>query len=336
MGKTSIEWCRSDDGTPGRSWNPIAAYYNGQRGWFCTHKSSGCEHCYAASINKRLGNGLGYIAQNEKWIEWKVIPKILEEPLHWKKPSRVFTCSMTDLFHESIPIEITQQVWRMMVRSYREHGHTFICLTKRPEVMRERLGPRGFGWYATELAVPCPEQGIWLGVSCEDQKTADERITILLQTPAAVRFVSVEPLLGPIDISPWLRRCVREPLDDGTFLHSDGLDWIIVGGESGPHARPMHPDWARSIRDQCQASGVAFFHKQNGEYLPCGPVENDDEFSGGQAFECASGGRSSITSLNRGRYIKLDDQIMEHVGKRCAGRLLDGVEWSEFPKGNHV
>jgi protein gp37 len=157
-----------------------------------------------------------------------------------------------------------------------------------------------------------PIKNIWLGVSCEDQKTADERIPILLQTPAAVRFVSLEPLLGPIDLGEF-QPFLGITKHAGTYKAARGvlsgwINWVIVGGESGPNARPMHPDWVSSIRDQCQEAGVPFFFKQWGEY----------SFAGNHVD-------------NNGVRI-LNSTIMQRVGKKVAGRILDGREWNEYPE----
>jgi protein gp37 len=187
------------------------------------------------------------------------------EPLHWKKPSRIFVCSMGDLFHGGGSSMSIRWVFETMARSAR---HTFCVLTKRPVRMNEWVRGEADHWPVWPLP------NIWLGVSVEDQKAAYERIPILLQTPAALRFVSVEPMLASISLVRWLpitfqgpdryRLVEHEASDFGPWR---GLDWVICGGETGPGARPMHPDWARSLRDQCQAAGVPFFFKGWGDAI---------------------------------------------------------------------
>jgi len=204
----------------------------------------------------------------------------LDDPLHWKKPSKIFVNSMSDLFHEDVPDKFINDVFDTMEYAAQ---HTYIILTKRPDRMCNFIHNY---WIET---LPLAEH-IWLGVSVENQQVADERIPLLLQTPAAVRFVSVEPMLGPVDIRKYLLNLscdhfaenpeeneVREGVIDCyrpenvsgkcspincPFGGYDKLDWIICGGESGPGARPIHPDWVRSLRDQCQEAGVPFFLKQ--------------------------------------------------------------------------
>jgi protein gp37 len=217
----------------------------------------------------------------------ELIPSKLDEPLRWRKPRRVFVNSMSDLFHEALPDEAIDRVFGAMICA---PWHTFQVLTKRPARMRDYLSktrgpenvltrilstgremPKPKGWRAPEGS-PWPYRNVWLGVSVEDQATADERIPLLLQTPAAVRFISYEPALGGLDIAgfltPW---CWRE--SDG---HTDRgpcaptrLDWVIVGGESGPGARPFDVAWARSVVAQCKAAGVAAFYKQGGASNRC-------------------------------------------------------------------
>lgn len=252
--KTGIEWTDA-------TWNPI----RGVRGkWSCVKVSPGCANCYAEAMNVRFGGPRYTVGADELRLD----PDVLAEPRQWKKPRRVFVCSMTDLFEERVKDEWIESVWTTMGRS---PNHTFQVLTKRAERMRDVM--------AGLPTLP----NVWLGVSVEDQERADERIPLLLQTPAAVRFVSAEPLLGPVD---FLR---LGTMDDGTrgalsydalaggWWHRRGraerwirrdegprLDWVIVGGESGPGARPMDLAWARSTVKQCRAAGVAVFVKQLG------------------------------------------------------------------------
>ena len=207
-----------------------------------------------------------------------LIPEVLSAPLRWKKPRRIFVDSMSDLFHEQVPDEFIEQVFAIMARAPQ---HTFQILTKRPERMSQWVERFYDNWCWPESGCPIglgPLPHIWLGVSCEDQPTADERIPWLLQTPAAVRFISYEPALGPVDLGfylfPW--HCCRS--DDqqqyhGLTSHRERcwqsratINWAIAGGESGLGVRPAHPDWFRSVRDQCVAAQVPFYFKQWGEW----------------------------------------------------------------------
>jgi protein gp37 len=254
---TKIEW--TDE-----TWNPVTG---------CTKVSPGCDHCYAERIVERFkGKGaFENVTLNEER---------LDAPLRWRKPRRVFVNSMSDLFHDSVPDEYIAKVFAVMALSPR---HTFQVLTKRHARMRSLLGAHGF-WAQVGLAaldlreIWLPAAGVsldahalpnvWLGVSVEDQKWADIRVPALLDTPAAVRFLSCEPLLGPVDIlHPYLVPGPDCACERGGSVCDPTIDWVIAGGESGPGARPMHPDWARSLRDQCLAAGVPYFFKQTGSLL---------------------------------------------------------------------
>jgi len=292
--------------------------------------------------------------------------KALLEPLKWKRPRMIFVCAHGDLFHESVPDEWIDRVFAVMALCPQ---HTFQVLTKRSARMlaymtdpttRDRLTDavraigRAYdskphsakrrimtaddivGWNAWATAGNLesgthawPLPNVWLGVSAERQQEADARIPDLLATPAAVRFVSAEPLLGPIDLQTDLRRY----LDHGLSCRPGAIDWIITGGESGRGARPMHPDWARSIRDQCAAAGVAFLFKQWGAW-----GDFSDGFAGNAAnIVLAPDGSKLGASTNN-----IDDMPdidwrkhggawMVRVGKKRAGRLLDGVEHNGMP-----
>ena len=285
------------------TWNPIRARRrDGQPnkaggGWICQRVSAGCQNCYAAGINKRLGTGFDYDAKGIAASDIYLDEKALEQPLHWKKPRRIFVCSMTDLFGEWVPDEMIDRVFAVMALS---KSHTFQLLTKRPERMREYLNGLGADtpefstrwdvarrWLRSVLSSPqdrktmgrweyvgvmmayqrFPLPNVWLGVSVENQRVADERIPELLATPAAVRFVSAEPLLGPVDLA------THKALDqDGSFTGwriPYGLHWVIVGGESGPGARPCNIDWIRGIVQQCQGARVPVFVKQLGAKPLC-------------------------------------------------------------------
>jgi protein gp37 len=235
MTKTSIEWTDS-------SWNPLRASVNDGPGvgWACVRVSQGCVNCYAATMNKRLGTGLDYTVPALGKVATYVDQKALAAPLSWRKPRRIFVCSMSDLFGDWVTDSEIESVWDVMVKAT---WHTFQVLTKRPERMRAWVNKHaesgGLGW---------PRKHIWIGTSVESQDVY-ERVGVLVDTPAAVRFLSCEPLLGPLFIEP---------------EHMMGLDWLIVGGESGPHARPMNLDWARSLVAQCRTAPVAAFVKQLG------------------------------------------------------------------------
>jgi protein gp37 len=324
MGKTTIEWTDA-------SWNPIVG---------CTEISPGCANCYAARLAatrlrstpqyKRLADSfVGELnPPSPRWTgEVRFLPERLEEPLHWKKACKIFVCDMGDLFHESVRDEWIDQIYAVMVDC--EHSHIFQILTKRPERMknyfsnltaeRVRKHLRGMGTLAWPL------RNIWLGTSVENQHFADERIPVLLSTPAAVRWISAEPLLGPVDIDKYLYMHRVDPKRHGTEDEMRGqipfLDWVVCGGESGPNARPMHPDWARSLRAQCQAAVVPFFFKQWGEWLP--------EYQ--SHAPAARYPRRSVTATTL--YIDIDRpaQHLFKIGKKAAGRLLDGRTWDEFP-----
>ena len=203
----------------------------------------------------------GKVRLNEEW---------LTQPLKWRRPRMIFVCAHGDLFHEGVPDEWIDRVFAVMALSPQ---HTFQVLTKRAKRMREYMGDmmqpgsarvmkigqataQFVAFVADQSSVVWfPLPNVWLGVSAEDQTRADERVPDLLATPAAVRFVSAEPLLGPIDFN----EVIPNPIAWNFKYGFDGLNWIIAGGESGRDARPMHPDWARSIRDQCATAGVAFF-----------------------------------------------------------------------------
>ncbi|MBI2917179.1 MAG: phage Gp37/Gp68 family protein [Chloroflexi bacterium] len=196
----------------------------------CTKISPGCAHCYAEAMTIRFGRGKPFLPGRS---EIKLHPGRLRLPLTWKAHRRIFVNSMSDLFHGEVPIAFVRQVFDVMAQG---HQHVFQILTKRHEQLRA---------LAHELDWP---QHVWIGVSVEDQYWADQRIPCLAAVPAGVRFLSVEPLLEKVDLRPYLK----------------DLQWVIVGGESGPKARPMDPDWVRRIRDDCSVAGVPFFFKQWG------------------------------------------------------------------------
>jgi len=230
---TKIEW--TDE-----VWNVVSG---------CSPVSEGCLNCYAKRIYKRFGRDFSV----------QLHPERLDIPLHWKRPRRIFVCSVSDLFHGAVPFDFIKSVWEVMHEAHTKYGHIFQVLTKRPERMLEALGPRGFGWYAVEAPLPCPEPGIWLGVSVESAKYLP-RLDVLARVPAKVRFVSCEPLLEQLDLGPWLQPWGHRGVPD--------LQWVIVGGESGHSHRPMQIEWVQSLADQCDAAGVACFVKQGASLKP--------------------------------------------------------------------
>ena len=320
MGKTKIEWTATvnPDGTvtQGRTWNPT-------RG--CALVSEGCRHCYAMKFAHRFsGAGRPYEGLTEigpdgpRWTGKVVtLPDRLDEPRSWRKPSRIFVNSMSDLFHEDVPEEFIGHVFTTMFRC---RQHTFQILTKRPAEMLDLIGNAETRWGPfAEGHWPLPN--VWLGVSVEDQKTADERIPLLLQTPAAVRFVSYEPAIGPVEFDCGPGKAGPHRYFSAEIDHPEDarIDWVICGGESGPGARPMHPDWARSARDQCVAAGVPFFFKQHGAWLHRDAMTD-------QQFQL----------IDQVENLANTSQEYFRVGKKAAGRLLDGREWNELPKNRII
>ena len=340
---SKIEWTSE-------TWNPIVG---------CSIVSPGCTNCYAmrtAARNIVLNPALMHYAGTTKpskagpvWTgKMALAPEhIITKPLRRRKPTMWFVNSMSDLFHEDVPDSWVDTVFAVIGDTPQ---HTYQILTKRAARMRsyfERLPRRvseldchsGLDW----LHFPLPN--VWLGVSAERQQEADARIPDLLATPAAVRFVSAEPLLGPIDFD-----AVKYTHTAGFFggalrwhhrghchvqegLRYPSLDWIIVGGESGPGARPMHPDWARGIRDQCQAAGVPFFFKQWGEWSVSIDRDRDDpDWRLDYTHEYADARPSCWLNFDGGRgFHGSRFHVMRQIGKAKAGRLLDGREWNEMP-----
>jgi protein gp37 len=233
-----------------------------------------------------------------------------------KKPKRVFVGSMTDLFHKHAHIYDLDRIFLSMSR---HPLHTFLILTKRPERMKIYMtlscDDRRIG-----VPHPWPLPNVWLGVTVCNQEEVDKKIPFLLQAPAAKRFISVEPMLEPVDLHPYLPGgCDCEACTYGTGC-SPKLDWVICGGETGPGARPAHPDWVRGLRDQCQESGTPYFFKGWGEWgFAPGETATHALTSTGELFVCSPG-----DDLHGAWPCK-------KVGKRRSGRLLDGQEWNEVP-----
>lgn len=344
---TKIEWATE-------SWNPVTG---------CTPVSEGCENCYAERFALRLASRAGYPARPHHF-DVTLHPDRLEQPLKWRKPRRIFVCSMGDLFHEDV-----DAVWVDFVLTIAALAdqHQYLILTKRPERMRDyfsasygefcqRLNEASRLIHGTDTAPvimptqkhgmvpgkPWPLKNVWLGVTAENQARADERIPVLLSIPAAVHFVSIEPMLGPVDLTQ-IGSMKGESLSAletiiGLAYERPPLDWIIVGGETGPGARPVHPAWVRDVRDQCWAANVPFFFKQWGEWtrIISGGVGTCKLYDTGQntiargdwRFAQFMGDKWSygVTETNMAEKV-----ILAKVGKKLAGRELDGREWNEYP-----
>lgn len=303
--QSDIEWTDA-------TWSPVIG---------CTKESPGCKNCYAErEVETRWSKNPRSMWFGRKFTDIGLRAEALGQPLGWRAPRRIFVCPRADLFHPAVPFDFIAAVFGTMAVTRR---HTYQVLTKRAARMREffeKVSPENVREYTQRHTVGGMIQGwmheggwqwplpnVHLGVSIETQPYADERIPELLATPAMVRWISAEPLLGSLSIDRWLRPR-QTPLEDGyRGDHPPGwrtdfrtLSWVVVGGESGPDARPMHQEWAISLRDQCQAAGVPFFFKQWGEYL-------------------------------QGAYGADGQPTFARVGKRTAGRDLGGREWNEVP-----
>lgn len=325
--------------------------------WGCRRASEGCLNCYIPRqpplrmagqkfSHDGVGATTGLVFRLDR----------LAMPLKLRKPSKIFVNSLSDLFLKGVPDEVIARQWIVMALTRR---HTFQILTKHPARMRSLLCNEkrwrellleALNWVVENVDAKIPAAdydrvyekwlganvptgtnflwplgNVWLGTSTENQKWANARIPQLLMTPAAVRFISAEPLLGPIDLTriAWTRGGGTH-LDVVTGRHgvpglwtapAKRLDWVITGGESGPGARPMHPDWARSLRDQCAGAGVPFFFKQWGEWAP---------------HDVARPTYSQL--LAHGTHWDGTDSAVARVGKKHAGRELDGRTWDTFPE----
>jgi len=270
----------------------------------------------------------------------KLVHEHLQDPLRWQRPRMVFVNSMSDLFHESVPDEFIDQVFAVMALAKQ---HTFQVLTKRPERMRDYFefhftrskcgriagdmtGLRDDAAGTGDVRVSnmqFPLANVWMGVTVENQEAADERIPLLLQTPAAVRWVSMEPLLEAVTIFS-----LDGPIDVPGGMQSP-IDWVVVGGESGANARPMHPAWPRSLRDQCAEAGVPFLFKQWGEWAPHQARAGGDEggdLRRGHVRYLQGDGREPDGHFRKG------DAAVARIGKKAAGRLLDGVQHDGYPE----
>ncbi|MBN2039609.1 MAG: phage Gp37/Gp68 family protein [Spirochaetes bacterium] len=307
--KSKIEWTDA-------TWNPVTG---------CTKVSPGCDNCYAErEVETRFSKNPKSKWYGRHFNDIQCHPDKLEEPLRMKKSKRIFVCPRADLFHDSVSEEFIDRVFAVMALCPQ---HIFQILTKRSERMYEYLnsGARaelvgieaesisGIDRHTPALKQrwPFPLPNVWLGVTAENQAMADKRIPIILQIPAAVRFISAEPIVGPIDLSEWL--CPGHGCEDyglckgkyhsqcllNSYPHNGFIDWVICGGESGPDARPAQPDWILTLKYQCAESKTPFFFKQWGEFIPV---------------------------------IKNFEVTMNRVGKKKAGRLLYGKEYNEYPR----
>jgi protein gp37 len=317
--KSAIEWTDA-------TWNPVTG---------CVKVSQGCKNCYAKRDWPRLAGNKATIYAGRKFEDVRCHPERLKVPLLWARPRCIFVNSMSDLFQEDVPFEFIDHVFGVMSVCGQ---HTFQVLTKRPERALAYLTgdppARHAAWHMCAVAqllendcatlegsievharnvVPgFPPRNVWIGTSVEDQATADARIPLLMQIPAAVRFLSVEPLLEAVDLAAyvWSRH-----MDEGVI---ERLHWIIVGGESGPRARPMASEWVRTLRDQAFAFGIPFFFKQWGEWVALDQAE--------ALFASTSAHHVHVGAEGR-------EEPVYRVGKKRAGRMLDGRTHDAMPDG---
>lgn len=361
-----------------RQLNAIPASLNPIRG--CSRLSDACRNCYAASIAHRFGHkGNGVYAgltdldsdgtpRFNGTLRW--VPKVLITAIKARKSRVYFVCDMSDLFHARVDQVWIDQVFAMMALC---RHHTFLLLTKRPDRMRRYLTdpetPRRVAFHADILSLlpgrardladaygpgdddvlpNWPLPNVWTGATVEDQAAANERVSELLGVPSVRRFLSVEPMLGPVDLTR-----IREPWVEWTDAlrgHQQGrpggsvsagpfscglprLDWVITGGESGPGARPSHPDWFRSIRDQCADAGVPFLFKQWGEWAPGECVLHAVTRTERTAELINEEWRFGSLSPQASQEMHRDDEPdLYRVGKKAAGRWLDGLTWDEVPE----
>lgn len=332
---TNIEWC-----------DATLNLWTG-----CTKVSDGCKFCYAENMrDNRLKLGeWGPSGTRREVKSWRsTLEKISKRAKSENRRLKVFCQSMSDTFEgpetmggeDSYNWQTVRWLQDRLFEAMWCHPELdFLILTKRPENALRYFEATYQSGYEGQIS-----PNIWIGTSVEDQKTADERIPRLLAIPAAVRFLSCEPLLGPVNLSSlcvqlhrvgetteWLNTFTGEveweyEYSGGKYYHETEIHWVIVGGESGPNARPMNPDWARSLRDQCQAAGVPFFFKQWGEWVS--EMHNE---ANPHAQE-TSDAFVKLIKNDAGQVIDYEGVYMCRAGKKKAGRILDGREWSEFPE----
>jgi len=319
---TDISW--TDE-----TWNPVAG---------CSLISPGCTNCYAMGTAWRMQHNpnpavRGKYADTAKRVNgtrvWTGKVRLWEdallEPLSWSKPRMVFVNSMADLFHDGLQDWEIARVWAVMALTPQ---HQYQVLTKRTRRMRDWLNDtKAPGLVMAEIAqidpagqlAAWPLDNVWVGTSIEDQTRADERIPLLLECAAAIRFISAEPLLGAVELARAVQsRVTGEPGTEEAAGALAGLHWVIAGGESGPKARPMHPNWARALRDECGHFGIPFFFKQVGEWTWNAPNHQANEVGIlPNGHTVAAGSPGSLP--------------MFKVGKDAAGDLLDEVRHEVFP-----
>lgn len=268
--------------------------------WGCVKVSPGCKYCYAETWAKRVGQDVwGPRASRRELSDgyWKQPIVWNSEASRHKTRARVFCASMADVFEDRRDLDAKRaRLWDMITRT---PALDWLLLTKRPQNVA-RLVPWGNNWPAN----------VWLGATAENQKWLERRADVLVHMPARVLFLSCEPLLGPLDLSRWI-----EGARHGAHR---GIDWVIAGGESGHYARAMHPEWLTGLRDQCTDAGIKFLFKQWGNWRPV-------------ALRDVNGYRSKTVFLSNGNGI-----ILANVGKKTAGRTLQGRTWDEFPKATAV
>lgn len=343
---TTIEWCRNPDGSYGKTWNPVTG---------CSPASLGCKNCYAKRMAQRLKGRFGYPVNDP--FKVTLHPDKLNYPLSLKQSNKIFVCSMGDLFHPDVPFEFIDSVFAVMSRS--QH-HIYLVLTKRPMRMAEYLkADRYLEILKKAKGIKLPQcwkgdaikgkkdenlwSHVWLGTTIVIQAEADVNLPILLSIPGHVHFVSIEPMLEAIDlihVKWWpatehyidvLRCGYWHPIMDFiSYSDMQRIDWVIAGGETGPGAIPIHPEWIRGLRDQCQAANMPFFFKSWGEWKTVYDRDTDDP----------DWQRCLIPKNNRERYLNLEggygfhgDRIVfiRRIGRKTAGRMLDGREWNQFP-----
>ena len=365
-----IQWLNLP-GYKGETWNPIAGCTKISEGCENCYAEKMAVRLAAMAIKHVKPMSVGKYVKVIQGRKWDGNTFMNEEelliPLSWKQPRVVFVCSMGDLFHENTPFE---WVDRVMAIAAVLPSHIFIVLTKRAKRMAEYFGQGKENlvkrWedatYELGIAdknedpdaaacflynrclsgakVPSwgwPLSNVWVGVTAENQERANERVPWLLQVPAAVKFVSVEPMLGPVDFE---KVEITKVLGNNafgliSFSKINHLDWVICGGESGHKARPLHPDWVRGLRDQCGQAGVPFFFKQWGEWIPL------DQYNGDERRTVKQENIISMSSYgDYGPFLKTDYMIDERnyktickIGRKAAGNELDGRRWEEYPKG---
>lgn len=290
---TKIEWAAE-------TWNPVSG---------CTPVSEACDECYAKKFALRLQKNPKLDGKYADGFKPTVHYDELAhpKPAKWKSSKMIFVVSMGDLFHPAIPFEIVNAIFSIMADNSQ---HTYIILTKRPHGMIHFMN-----WKTETFGIPwVPSDNIWFGTTIEFQKYAKDRIFYLLRIPSLVHFISYEPALGPLNLLPWFSCPPLEGVGGGLPDARSKINWVICGGQTGHNSRPMHPDWVRSMRDQCQAANVPFFFKSWGDW----------GISGCPPLEGAGGGRSHCYRFS-------DGTVMIKAGKKNTGRLLDGKEHSAFP-----